>query len=39
MVSSPHAWVGGIVGGLGGELGSLPDVPFLVIHRAASRPL
>lgn len=39
MVTSPYAWVGGIAGGLGGELGCLPDVPFLDIHQAASCPL
>lgn len=39
MVTSPHAWGGGIARGLGGELGRLPDVPFLDIHQAASCPL
>lgn len=39
MVHSPHAWVGGIAGGLGGKLGRLPAVPFLGIHQAASHPL
>ena len=39
VVSSPHAWVGDIAGGLGGESGRLPDVPFLGIHQDTSCPL